>query len=192
MLRRPLAAHYPGTRADARRAPPTGHPPPPAMPRPRIAARLDDADVQAVLDLIAQARAALPFLVNLTLKERRAMGRFGEADLPFVRTTAEVGRQHPDVLPRRVDVEAQAGELALYERLDRVRLAVTTLGELVRDTQRVLAADMYGSARDVYAAVQRSRGESDALDAVYRDLARHFNRPARPADEGEPDDAPDA
>lgn len=35
------------------------------MPHARIEARLTDADVQAVLDLLAQARAKLPFLVNL-------------------------------------------------------------------------------------------------------------------------------
>lgn len=115
------------------------------------------------------------------------MARFGETDLPFVRRTAEVGRQHPEVLPRRLDVEAQAGELALYERLDRVRLATTTLLELVRDTQRILGEDMFASARDVYAAVQRSRHESDALDTVYRDLATHFDRPARADDPPTPD-----
>lgn len=153
------------------------------MPHDRIAAKLTDADVDAVLGHVEQARTALPFLVNLAPDERRRMARFGESDLPFVRKTAEVGRQHPDVLPRRIDVDAQLAGLALYERLDRVRIATTTLLELVRDTQRVVGEDVFASARDVYAAVQRSRGESDALDTVYRDLAKHFDRPARPDDD---------
>lgn len=137
-----------------------------------------------MLGHVEQARAALPFLVNLSPDERRGMARFGEADLPFVCQTAEVGRQHPDVLPRRTDVDAQLAGLDLYERLDRVRIAATTLLELVRDTQRVIGGDVFASARDIYAAVQRSRGESDALDTLYRDLAKHFDRPVR-TDDGE-------
>ncbi len=147
----------------------------------RLDAALSDATRTQVLTGIAAARSALPFLLNLPPSELRRNALLGDGSAPFARRALEVARLYPDALPGRLDVDAFERDLALYDRIEPVRLALVELLEMVTDTQRLAGAEAYAAARDAYAALKRSRSESAALDGLVGELAERFAQAARPS-----------
>lgn len=141
----------------------------------RIAATLSAqarADVLAALDTVRQH---LPFLVDLSPDERRTLPRFGDKSVAFVRRAAEVVRQDDSFLPRRFDVAAFEQDVALYEALDGIYVALTRLTEHVEDTRALVGAEAYSAALDAYRAL-KANGQGSALDDVADELGKRFAR----------------
>jgi hypothetical protein len=74
------------------------------MPVNRISATLGEAERQAVFAAIQTIRQKLPFLIDLTPEERRALPRFGEKSRGFVEQALQVAEQNPDIPPRSFGV----------------------------------------------------------------------------------------
>ncbi len=132
----------------------------------------DRTDALAALDVV---RAKLPFLVDLSPEERRNLPRFGDKSLAFVHRAAEVARQDDSYLPRRFDLDAFAQDVALYDALDGLYIAVTRLAEHLEDTRALVGAEAYSAALDVYRAL-KANGHGGALDDVADELGKRFAR----------------
>lgn len=146
----------------------------------RIDASLSAADRTAILAALDTVRQKLPFLVDLSPDERRGLPRFGDKSVAFVRRAAEVARQDDSFLPRRFDLPAFEKDVALYDALDAVALALTRLAEHVDDTRALVGAEAYSAALDVYRSL-KADGRGGALDEVADELGKRFaRRPSGP------------
>lgn len=108
------------------------------MPYQNINATISTADVQAVKDSFAAILEKLPFLVNLTATERKALLKTGPGSLSFVQNAASTAQNNATIIPasfntadfqKDVDLLATLTELgtlasSVVSRIDDTRLAV--------------------------------------------------------------------
>jgi len=66
----------------------------------RIDAALSDANRDTVLQLIQDIRAKLPFLIDLTIEERKSLPKMGDKSRAFVAQALTVTEQDDSYLPR--------------------------------------------------------------------------------------------
>ena len=150
------------------------------MPVNRISATLGEAERQAVFAAIQTIRQKLPFLIDLTPEERRALPRFGEKSRGFVEQALQVAEQNQDILPRTFDVGEMRNDVELLSALSSVQTAVSQLNELVDDTVMAVGSDAYASSLLVY-QFARAAGKGSALDSALDALGQRFARKSRPA-----------
>ena len=144
----------------------------------RVSAQLGEAERQSVFAAIQTIRQKLPFLIDLTPEERRALPRFGDKSRGFVEQALQVAEQNPDILPRTFDAGEMRNDVELYSALSTVHAALSQLFELVDDTLTEVGAEAYASALLVY-QFARAAGKGTALDAALEGLGQHFARKSR-------------
>ena len=150
------------------------------MPDNHISATLSQADRQAVLDAVNTIRAKLPFLIDLSPEERKALPKMGDTGRGFVAQALEVAEQNPDILPRSFDVSEMRKDLELLNALLPVVTAFAQLNELLDDTYTEVSSEAYASALLVYQYV-RAAGKGSALDGALDALGQRFARKSRGA-----------
>lgn len=148
------------------------------MPDNRISATLSQADQQAVLAAINTIREKLPFLVDLTPEERRALPKMGESSRGFVAQALEIASQNEDILPRSFDVAEMRKDVDLLNALQPVLTALSQLSELVEDTYMAVGSEAYTGALHVY-QYARAAGKGAALDGALDALGQRFARKSR-------------
>lgn len=141
----------------------------------RISANLSASDRLAVMDAIATIRQKLPFLIDLTTEERKALPKLGDKSRAFVTKALEVGTQNPDFLPRSFDLDEMRRDIELFEALYPILLSLTQLQELVDDTAVAVGSEAYAAGLMVYNYAKAS-GKGTGLDSMVNDLGRRFAR----------------
>ncbi|WP_026736521.1 hypothetical protein [Fischerella sp. PCC 9605] len=146
----------------------------------RISANLSKTDREAVMQAIATIKEKLPFLVDLTTEERKALPKLGDKSRAFVSKALEVAGQNPDFLPRSFDLDEMRRDVELFEALYPILLSLSQLQELVDDTFVAVGSEAYAAGLMVYNYAKAS-GKGAGLDAALDDLGRRFARKARKA-----------
>ncbi|HEY9654014.1 MAG TPA: hypothetical protein V6C50_00855, partial [Crinalium sp.] len=100
----------------------------------RISAALTQTDREAVMDAITTIKTRLPFLIDLTADECKALPKMGDKSRAFVSKALEVATQNPDFLPRSFDLEEMRKDVQLFEAMYPIVVALAQLQELVDDT----------------------------------------------------------
>lgn len=145
----------------------------------RVSAKLVPADKDAVMQAIATIKTKLPFLVDLTPEERRALPKMGDKTNAFVAKALEVAQQNGDFLPRSFNVDEFATDVALYAELRSIYLALIPLSELVDDTMLEVGSEAYAAALTVY-QYAKNAGQGAGLDEVADELSKRFAKKATP------------
>jgi hypothetical protein len=131
------------------------------------------------MQAIATIKTKLPFLIDLSPEERRALPKTGDKINSFVAKALEVAQQNGDFLPRSFDVDEFATDMALYEDLRSIALALSPLNELVDDTMLEVGSEAYAAALVVY-QYAKNAGQGAGLDAVADELSKRFAKKSTP------------
>ncbi len=148
------------------------------MPDNRVNATLSAADQQEILAAINTIKQKLPFLIDLTPEERRALPKMGDKSRAFVSQALAVASQNSDFLPRSFDVAEMRQDVELIAALAPVVTALTQLQELVDDTYTAVGSEAYSAALIVYSYAQQS-GQGAALDTLLDAMGQRFARKSR-------------
>lgn len=147
----------------------------------RIDAALSVADRDAVLQALKTIREKLPFLVDLTIDERRALPKMGDKSYAFVQKAAELAVMDDSFLPRSFDVAEMRRDVELLAMMLPISQAFVQLNELVDDTLTQIGSEAYSAALVVYQAAKANNGKTNgaALDDLVDDLAKRFARKSK-------------
>ena len=132
-----------------------------------ISAQLSQADRDAVMAAIATIKAKLPFLIDLSAEERKALPKMGDKSRAFVSKAMEVATQNPDFLPRSFDLAELQKDVQLFEALYPVLMSLTQLHDLVDDTCLAVGSEAYAAALQVYTYAKAS-GQGRIRDSSRR------------------------
>jgi hypothetical protein len=98
----------------------------------------------------------------------------------------EVAIQNEDILPRSFDLEEFKRDVALFEALYPVLIAIAQLNELIEDTVLEVGSEAYAAALLVY-NYAKANGKGSGLDGVVDELGKRF---ARKSSQGLPPPSP--
>lgn len=149
----------------------------------RISAVLLQADIDAILGAIKLIKEKLPFLINLTSDERRALNKPGDRSRNFIDKALEVATQNPDILPKLFSVEEMKKDIELSQKLQPILLALSQLQEIVDNTVATVNSEAYASALSVY-NYAKAAGKAAALQDTLDELGKRFSRKANAANAG--------
>lgn len=149
----------------------------------RISAVLAPASKSAVLAAIATIRTNLPFLINLTLEERRLLPKMGDKTIAFDQKCASYMNAHPELVPSYVSTAELAKDRALVNDLHDIARELGQVAEGIDDTIMLAGSEAYMADLSFYQNVRQAaqRGVVGA-DAIYSDLNQRFpGRPPKPS-----------
>ncbi|AFY45031.1 hypothetical protein [Nostoc sp. PCC 7107] len=148
------------------------------MSRSPISATLSQTDRDALLQAIATIKEQLPFLIDLSNEERKALPKMGDKSRAFVSKALEVATQNPEFLPRSFDLDEMRKDVQLFEALYPLLLSLTQLQELVDDTSLAVGSEAYAAALQVYNYAKAS-GQGGGLETVLEEMGQRFVRKSR-------------
>ena len=145
----------------------------------RIDAVLTDEQREKAKAGLALLNEAMPFLVDLTAKQRAEMAKFGEKNRSFVVKALAIAEEHPDMLPGSFSLEEFRDDVLLVESLYPIRHAVETLFGKIDDTYFAAGSESYAAALLVYQYAKLHNIATGALEDSVDDLARRFARKSK-------------
>jgi transcriptional regulator with GAF, ATPase, and Fis domain len=137
------------------------------------------ADQEAILAAVGAIRQKLPFLVDLSPDERKAILKLGGKTHGFAKKAFEIAAQNPGILPASVSVDELRNTEHLYEGLSAIKLAIDQL-QKQDDTTMQVGSDAYATARSIYACAKNGFVGA-SLKTAADELGKRFGRKNRPA-----------
>ncbi|MFN7119116.1 MAG: hypothetical protein ACK4TA_20125 [Saprospiraceae bacterium] len=116
----------------------------------RISANLNPDDFNAVKQALYEIRSRMPFLLGLTLEERKKLPKISRSNKLFVEDALEVARQNPEVLPYYLPVHELEKDFQLFQQLSEILFPLEQLYEKVRDTQIMAGSEAYQASLVMY------------------------------------------
>ena len=147
------------------------------MPYANLNASLSDADRALILQKTVEIKALMPFLVNLTVQERKKgikMGAKAEGFIVDILYTLENNVQYVPPFVNPTDITTDIGA---YINLLTIELRLKSLSEALADTRLALLQELMPSALAVYANVkQAAKANVPGSDTALNRLKPYFKK----------------
>jgi hypothetical protein len=138
--------------------------------------------VELSIDAINNVKAALvtisenlPFLIGLTVEERRFLPKISEVNKVFTEDAVVALQNNPTLLPGYFDVKEVVKDLRVYQQLDEIVLLTAQLAEKLSDTQMLAGSEAYTLALTAYRLFEAaSKAGVPGTDAIYDQLKQRF------------------
>lgn len=144
------------------------------MPYQNIDASLSAENVQEIEAALEAIKQKLPFLITLTIEERRRLFKMGKARFSFVQDSLAIARANPEILPASFDLSAFERDLALAKELANLRLRVNQLNEQLDDTLIAVGSEALSSSLNVYDYLKTAAKQYPGLKGAIEELSLQF------------------
>lgn len=156
-----------------------------------ISAELSSENEELAISKLDELKAIFPFLIDLTVDERRHKSKMGKKTLDFVDRALIYAREHNSLIPPFVDLAEFEKDFVLLKQLQRILSVLEPFTEQIRDTKMQLGAEAYHAARDFYNSTKRAaKSGVHGSDHIAKDLGerykRRFEDNAKPEENKEP------
>jgi hypothetical protein len=146
------------------------------MPYNNLEASLSQAEQVDLIQRIEDMRALLPFLVNLTPKEKNR-GKYGQHNYAFLRAAFDYAQQRPELLPPSFSLTGWQADIELYDRLTPIAQQVAMLQEALNDTMFALRTEAQKSALDFLKFAQvAANGNQPGTTGMVEDLKSKLSK----------------
>ncbi|MEH2039333.1 hypothetical protein [Nostoc sp.] len=137
-----------------------------------ITASLSPEDIQEIKPAFATIQAKMPFLVTLSVEERRKL--FSDKSLAFVNTSLTAAQSNRDILPASFDVDEFVRDYQLVATLTELLIKLQQLTEQVDDTLMAVGSEAMGSSLTVYDYVKTAAKKTPGLKTIAEQLGERF------------------
>lgn len=155
------------------------------MPYQSISAALSEAQLQEIKTAIATIRSNMPFLISLTVDERRKRFKMGDKSLAFVSNSLSVTQNNPEIVPSNFDIAEFNKDYQLTVSLTEILTLLQQLTEEVDDTLLAVGSESMASSLLVYDYVKTAAKHAPGLKSVADQLGERFkmagNRRPKPS-----------
>ena len=155
-------------------------PPPPATTMSndnKISATIPAQDKADAIAGLAEARAKLPFLQNLSADERRRIPTIGVERLAMILAFQAVMDAQPELVPNLVDRPELEKDIALWKDLAEILTHSMALCEGIEDTMHLTGSDILMAFGTIYNNVkQAARRNVVGADTALASLRPYFAR----------------
>lgn len=152
----------------------------------QISAVLTDADLDAIMQSIADIKAKLPFLIAQTPEERQKGFKLGDGTLAFLIKTRNYALAHPDWIPSEVDAKEWGRDCDLAAQLLKIRNELRSLLGDVDATMGETGIEALSPATQTYRNIGlKAENDVPGTKAAQQDLKQQF--PGRKSPAPKPD-----
>ncbi|OUL20658.1 hypothetical protein [Nostoc sp. 106C] len=155
------------------------------MPYQNITASLTPEDIQEIKAALQTIQKKLPFLVTLSVEERRKLFKMGDKSLAFVNNSLTAAQTNRDILPASFDVEEFTRDYQLAATLTELLTGLRQVTEQVDDTLLAVGSEAMSSSLTVYDYVKTAAKKTPGLKTIAEQLGERFkamkNKPVKVA-----------
>jgi hypothetical protein len=140
----------------------------------KISAVFTIAEKQTLLTKINDVKTQLPFLVSLTIDERKKLRKMGPKSVAYVQQCVAGAKAFPNELKKNFDAsELEKDYNLIYNLLD-VQIALQSLLESVNDTMMAGGIDAMEAADEVYDSLKSSAKKDANVKEMVKLIAERF------------------
>ena len=141
-----------------------------------ITATFPQEKEQRALELIAELKEILPFVIKLSPSDRKTMPKIDDGRIPFVEKSLLFGKQQPMIVPPFAPLDELTNDLSLFSSLRRVALDLASLSEMVSDTRLAAGSDAYQAALSIYKSAKgASKMGVPGTQSIVDELSKLFD-----------------
>lgn len=140
----------------------------------KVSAVIDQTVVNGMINNVDTEEAKLPFLINLTDKERDALPRFGPDSIEFFNEALETVKQNPGMMPGDFSLEEMTKDVTLYSQMNSILKRYTSFVEKLNDTMKEVGAETYASSLAVYAMAKFKGKSVGGMNSTLDSLGKRF------------------
>ena len=144
------------------------------MPYGNINAQLAPADVQAIKDAFAAALAKLPFAVNLTPDERKALTKTGPDSVSYVQDALSAVVAAPAVFPASVDAPGYTNDVNLFTVLTELTTLAQSVASTIDDTRMAVGSEAMQTANAIYGYAKTAQKNTPGLKPIVDKLGARY------------------
>nr|VFJ53220.1 MAG: hypothetical protein BECKDK2373B_GA0170837_104126 [Candidatus Kentron sp. DK] len=146
------------------------------MPYQNIDATLSPKDIEAIKAHIDAIVKKLPFLINLTTKERGSLVKAGPDSVSFIQNALSAAQDHPGILPGNFSTDEFKRDVDLFTALTDVDAVIASLASEVDDTRLAVGSEAMQEAIQVYTYVKAAAKTTPGLKPVAKQLGERFRK----------------
>jgi hypothetical protein len=156
------------------------------MPYQNIDAALSSQAMQAIKDAIEVIKSNLPFLITLSVEERKSMVKAGPDSLSFVTNARTAAVDYPQALPGSFDTEAFTKDCELFAALTELLTLVQSVVSQIDDTRMAVGGEAMRQGMQLYEYFKTASKTTPGLKPVVEQLAERFKRTGAPDEPAPP------
>src|ERR1051325_4298987 len=141
-----------------------------------ISAQLSDADTAAAKDLIDQARAKTPFLLNLTEKERHDLPKMGQDSVAFVNLAKQGLTDYPQHIPDDFPDDEFDKDTHSSGNLWQLRLKTASYLEGIDDTLMAMGSDAMKGSNEIYGHLKVAAKNNATIKLLVDEMAKRYKK----------------
>lgn len=146
------------------------------MTNPNLSAELTPAEITEIKHALEIIKEKLPFLVNLTPKQRKELFKMGPKSLYFVEYAVQVVSNHPEIMSATFSVAEFTKDFNLARSLSDITVVSNPLFEGMSDTQMLAGVEAMKAANLVYAQVKLAAKGDSSFDSIRLEMKRRYER----------------
>lgn len=139
-----------------------------------ITATLSDKDILEIKAALQTIEQKLPFLVTLSVEERRKLVKMGDKSLAFVKNSLTAAQSNRDILPASFDLDEFVRDYQLATTLTELLIGLQQLTEQVDDTLMAVSSEAMTSSLTVYDYVKTAAKKTPGLKTLAEQLGERF------------------
>ena len=139
-----------------------------------LSVTIPQADVDAVKAAFATINSKLPFLISLTIEERKKLLKMGPKSVDFVQGCLRAANNNPTIFPASFSVPEFAKDVNAYLPISELLLLTNSLAEKLNDTAMALGSEGMKQSLDVFDYVKTAAKRTPGLKSVVEELGQRF------------------
>lgn len=140
-----------------------------------IQGTISSSDLNDVVNAIKTIESKLPFLIGLTIEQRKSLLKLGDKSIPFVEKVLQYAESNPDLVPPYTDLQELQRDIELTKKLNVILRPLSKITEKVDDSIMAAGSDAFQAALTFY---NSARGAADAgvkgSKNIYEDLKERY------------------
>lgn len=146
------------------------------MAKNLISSQVPEAELTKIQEKLKELRDLLaPYVVTLTVEDRKSLPKMSDKTLAFVQKTTEYVKSNPKLIPPMMEAEELAKDFTLNQSLQPIYNSLKQLADNLSDTLVLSGHEAYVQALLYYASVKMAAkmGDVDAK-SIQEDLGKRF------------------
>ncbi len=136
------------------------------------------------------SKQKLPFLVSLTVDERKSTFKAGPNSFSFVQNALSAAQGYPDIFPNSFSTPAFKKDVDLFGALTELGTLAESLSSQIDDTRLAVGGEAMQQRSQVYTYVKAAADTTPGLKPVADQLGERFQRASKPKADATPKPKP--
>ena len=146
----------------------------------RVSGTLLPAESQKINIALDDILNSLPFLINLTVEDRKTIRKKGPKSAEYVNLNLHGSQTFPKILKVDFDAAEFKKDVLLYNELLPLSIKIQALNEAVNDTLMAVGADAMKSSDEVYGQLKLSAKKDANVKSLVDQIAKRYAAQSKP------------